>query len=75
MNWYISRDDMWNVSTRLLSISMKAWENKWFTNGFDEIDSMSITQNLSFARNRRGLAKDFNAYREYNSTWMRFMNG
>lgn len=34
--------------------------NKWFTNDFDEIDSMSITQNLSFARNRRGLAKDFN---------------
>ena len=23
---------------------MKPWENKWFTNGFDEIDSMSITQ-------------------------------
>ena len=34
--------------------------NRWFTNDFDEIDSMSITQNLSFARNRRGLAKDFN---------------
>ena len=32
--------------------------NKWFTNDFDEIDSMSITQNLSFARNRRGLAKE-----------------
>ena len=54
---------------------MKPWENKWFTNGFDEIDSMSITQNLSFARNRRGLAKDFNVYRGYNSTWMRFTNG
>ena len=49
--------------------------NKWFTNDFDEIDSMSITQNLSFARNRRRLAKDFNVYRKYNSTWMRFMNG
>ena len=49
--------------------------NKRFINDFDEIYSMSITQNLSFARNRRRLAKDFNVYRGYNSTWMRFMNG
>jgi len=37
----------------------KGMGNKWFTNDFDEIDSMSITQDLSFARNRRRYAKDF----------------
>ena len=29
--------------------------NKWFTNDFDEIDSMSITQDLSFARKNNQL--------------------
>ena len=64
-----------NILTRLLSISMKPWGNKMVYHVFEKIDSMSITQNLSFARNRRGHAKDFNVYRGYNSTWMRFMNG